>query len=103
MLYYARMKAITNSLDKVRDVLNQRYMTGHRYQSVYDNGKRYELKIPVYKTRKRIIADFVKEKIQDIVFAMESLIELSISIIKFALVVAVICSPWIVGYIIESL
>jgi hypothetical protein len=45
----------------------------------------------------------VKEKIQDIVFAMESLVELSISIIKIALVTAAICSPWIVGYIIESL
>jgi hypothetical protein len=97
------MKAITNSLDKVRDVLNQRYMTGYRYQSVYDNGNRYEIKIPVYKTRKRIVADFIKEKIQDIVFGMESLIELSISIIKIALVTAAICSPWIVGYIIESL
>lgn len=97
------MKAITNSLDKVRDVLNRRYMTGYRYQTVFENGKRKEFKFPVYKTRKRIMADFVKEKIQDVVFAMESLVELSISIIKFALVMAVICSPWIVEFIIESL
>lgn len=95
------MKAI--SLEKVRDVLNRRYVTGYRYQSVYDNGNRYEIKIPVYKTRKCIVADFIKEKIQDIVFAMESLVELSISVIKIALVVAVICSPWIVEYLIESL
>ena len=97
------MKAITNSLDKVRDALNQRYMTGYRYQTVFENGKRKEFKFPEYKTRKRIIADFVKEKIQDVVFAMESLVELSISIVKFALVVAAICSPWIIGYFIESL
>ena len=103
MLYYARMKAITNSIDSVRAKLNQRYMTGYRYQSVYDNGNRYEIKIPVYKTRKRIVADIIKEKIQDIVFAMEILVELSIITIKFALVVAVICSPWIVEYLIESL
>ena len=103
MLYYARMKAITNSLESVRAKLNQRYMTGYRYQTVIENGKRKEFKFPVYKSGKRIIADFVKEKIQDVVFAMESLIELSISIIKFALVVAVICSPWIVEFLIESL
>lgn len=103
MLYYARMKAITNSLDKVRDALNQRYMTGYRYQTVFENGERKEFKFPIFKTRKRIIADFVKEKIQDVVFAMESLVELSINIIKFALVVAVICSPWIVEFLIESL
>lgn len=97
------MKAITNSLESVRAKLNQRYMTGYRYQTVIENGKRKEFKFPVYKSGKRIIADFVKEKIQDVVFAMESLIELSISIIKFALVVAVICSPWIVEFLIESL
>lgn len=103
MLYYARMKAITNSLESVRAKLNQRYMTGYRYQTVFENGKRKEFKFPVYKSRKRIVADFVKEKIQDIVFAMENLVEFSIITIKFALVVAVICSPWIVEYLIESL
>ena len=97
------MKAITNSLESVRAKLNQRYMTGYRYQTVIENGKRKEFKFPVYKSGKRIIADFVKEKIQDVVFALESLVELSISIIKFALVVAVICSPWIVEFLIESL
>ena len=97
------MKAITNSLESVRAKLNQRYMTGYRYQTVFENGKRKEFKFPVYKSRKRIVADFVKEKIQDIVFAMENLVEFSIITIKFALVVAVICSPWIVEYLIESL
>lgn len=103
MLYYARMKAITNSLESVRAKLNQRYMTGYRYQTVFENGKRKEFKFPVYKSGKRIIADFIKEKIQDIVFAMESLVELSISIIKIVLVTAAICSPWIVEFLIESL
>lgn len=97
------MKAITNSLESVRTKLNQRYVTGYRYQTVFENGKRKEFKFPVYKARKRIVADFIKEKIQDIVFAMESLVELSIITIKFALVVVVICSPWIVEYLIESL
>ena len=97
------MKAITNSLESVRAKLNQRYMTGYRYQTVFENGKRKEFKFPVYKSGKRIIADFIKEKIQDIVYIVERLVELFISIVKFALVVAVICSPWIMGYIIESL
>lgn len=97
------MKAITNSLESVRAKLNQRYMTGYRYQTVFENGKRKEFKFPVYKSGKRIVADIIKEKIQDIVFAMESLVELSISIIKIVLVTAAICSPWIVEYLIESL
>lgn len=97
------MKAITNSLESVRAKLNQRYMTGYRYQTVFENGKRKEFKFPVYKSGKRIIADFIKEKIQDIVYIVERLVELFISIVKFALVVAVICSPWIIGYFIESL
>lgn len=94
------MKAITNTIETAREKLNARYLTSYDYNIERDaNGKLYTVQIPVYKTGKQIINDKIKDTIYDIVFMVEDIIRLFVAIIKFVLIFAAVCLPWIFEYL----